>query len=382
MHPTLTFLANQQRFSRKGGIWKWLITTLVVALILLCYVEVNQNTAEGWAPFFYFLAVKCGVAVLGVVLLLHKRSLVGLVTVAQSGGSSPETSALFLKTEHASTSSTEKDPALAAHTVVFFLAFLVSYASDYLLAEVREMEGSLTAFAIVVMLQNFFHSVGFLVAAVSYRLLSIRIWTLYYSLEEEHQGGDFELSQLLSTLSDAVASYENSYRVAQQVSSRTSNAVTLMILLVTAEISATLGKVFRGDDFDFANMRHTALLWSLVASGALLIQVALASADLVHASESLARVLATMETSLHVVVGEDAQQQANICRSFGSRVRHHPIRMRFSWFYLNTEGAIGLYVFVLVTMLAMAGIHCLYHDSKELFVAHSSLQSRKFFKAF
>lgn len=356
MNHTLKLVANLQRFSRCGGIWKFLTTTLLIVVLLFYYYVVENQNAEGWSPFFYYLVVKCGVAVLGVVLLLHRRSLVGLATVAQSEGSSSETSGLLLRTEHASKSSTQNDPALAAHTVVFFVATLLSWASDYLVAEVREVVGSVTAFAVLGMLQNFFHSVGFLVAAVSYRLLSIHIWTLYHGLEEEHQGGDFELSQLLSTLSDAVASYENTYRVAEQVSARTSKAVALMILLLAAEISATLGKVFR--DFDYANMRDTApLLCSLVALGALLIQVALAAADLVHASETLAGVLATMETSLQVVVGEDAKQQANICRSFGSRVRHHPIRMRFPLLYLNIEWVVGLYAFVLVIVLAIVSIH-------------------------
>ena len=117
---------------------------------------------------------------------------------------------------------TNKDPALGAHTVVFLLVFLSSCLADWFAK--RHPDGSedettkLTlSFVALDVLQNFFYCAGFLVVAVTYRLIAMRIWIIYHRLQEEHQGNDdLELDQLLDSLSDAVSSYESSFRVAEE----------------------------------------------------------------------------------------------------------------------------------------------------------------------
>lgn len=334
-------------------------TGTLVFLLLLFHLMADQTT--DWPSFFFFLVLDCGISILGIVLLLHRRPFEALMTVSMEGGSllPTEDTALLLENDNNDSTvlfhaSTNNDPALRAHTVVFLVVLLTLWWSDCF-AILRDATGASVAFVSLDLLQNFFYGIGFLVAAVSYRLIAIRIWGIYDRLEEEYHGGDLEMQQLLITLSDAVSSYESTYRVAEHVSARTSTIVATMILLLAVKMVTALRDVVREQELDFDSVAHLAQLRLILALGALILQTVLAAADIVYASERLAEVLASLETSLQVVVADGAQQQAHICRTLGTRVRHHPIRMRISWLHFHTKWAMGLCALVLIIFLAVVG---------------------------
>ena len=133
-------------------------------------------------------------------------------------------------------------------------------------------------------------------------------------------------------------------------------AVALLFLLVAVQMATTLNDVFHEQEFDVRNATHLALLCSLLAQGALILQTALAAADVVYASERLAELLASLETSLQVVAGSSAAEYVQLCRAFGARVRFHPIRLRFSWFHFNVQWALGWCALLLTILLAVVGV--------------------------
>ena len=95
----------------------------------------------------------------------------------------------------------------------------------------------------------------------------------------------------------------------------------------------------------------------------LILQVGLAAADLMYASERLAETLARVDSALRMQVVLFAKDDttsishcAQVFRAFGDRVRNHPARIRLSWFHLTTEWAMGVLLLVFALLLAVFGI--------------------------
>ena len=111
-------------------------------------------------------------------------------------------------------------------------------------------------------------------------------------------------------------------------------------------------KFFSGE-FEW-NLQSVAILRLLMVLGALNLQVALGAADVVYASERIAEAASRLEVTLRIE--ENGSHAAVLCKAFGDRVRNHPARIRFSWFHLTTEWALGLSLVVFSVWLAVIGI--------------------------
>lgn len=261
---------------------------------------------------------------------------------------------------------TDKDLAITIHTCVFVLALGSSCLSDDVATFLQSNMSVhyMIAFCIFDLVENIFYIVGFAALAIGYRIIAIHIWRLQEQVEHalenfDQQQGNHNLKSLLSTIR---STYEIVFETMEELNGKTGGVVVVLVALASMEMASTLHDVFaENDHVDWTDITHLAIFRLLIVVGSLILQVGLAAADVMYASERLAEALARLESILRIQIatyGSTTQEPdcAQACKALGDRIRNHPARVRFSWFHLTTEWALGVTLLVFALVLAVFGI--------------------------
>jgi hypothetical protein len=317
---------------------------------------------------------------------------------------------------------THGDTAITVHTVVFFLCLVSSILSDNLATFLQESDSVATMNHIVLFLllnalENFLYCAGILIMVVSYRTTALQVWHLYHTMEDIYHhlshttfspdttrnsapgtntihANTSDAQASLTILHRCLATYEQIFDRTECLSAQTTPIVLCIVSLVALEMASTVTDVFEEKHFNIDDIGHLAMLRLLLVLSALILQVALAAADVIYASERLAEVLARCDTYWRLahaqamtgtittgkataLLGDtgtndgggirygstDTTMSTNqfaalaaVCKAFGDRARSHPVRLRVSWFHLETEWSLGLAFLVVTIMLTIIGI--------------------------
>ena len=356
--------------------------------MLYFYYYLNKGTT--WAAFAIFLVLDCGVSIVGLVLILlrplevlfplhvQQSDLVPMPVNRQPEQEPEEAdgeSALLLSDIHpASGENTginlpdQRDPAILVHALIFLISFLSSVVSD-LVATFSEVSGvsalEVLRFTVMDVVENFFYVVGYLMLSVAYRLIAIALWEMRSSIEEADPLQEQSSQEFLRTIQWHSIRYEQIFATTETLNAKTTLLALIMVALTTLEMASSLHEFFSESEFEW-NLETFAILRLLLVLAALILQLALSAADVCYASERISEELARCETKIRAQAACSYQEEgggvgsnnaaAALCKSFGDRVRNHPARVRFSWFHLTTEWALGLSLVVFSLLLAIIGI--------------------------
>lgn len=219
-------------------------------------------------------------------------------------------------------------------------------------------------FNVMDVVENFFYVVGYLMLSVTYRLIAIALWEMKSSIEEADPLQEQSSQEFLRTIQWHSIRYEQIFATTEKLNAKTTLLVLIMVALTTLEMASSLHEFFSESEFEW-NLETFAILRLLLVLAALILQLALSAADVCYASERISEKLARFETKIRAQAACSYQEEgggmgnnaaAALCKSFGDRVRNHPARVRFSWFHLTTEWALGLSLVVFSLLLAIIGI--------------------------
>ena len=417
--PAAASFHNRRR--RRRAIPVWLVPLILVAILLSWYRVLNGST--NWASWITFLVLDFSVTFLGIVLLLVLRPM-STIIIPPKQQQQPTTGTTTTNTEQPSSivrdeevpltttttgedqqhqhtammisgDTTTSDIAITIHMTIFLVGWSSSCISDDV-ATYMQSDMSLPyflAFLVFDMIENFIYVAAFGLLAICYRTIAIQLWNIQSTIEHvledsiitstthEDNSHDNTMSSSLASreenpnlqivLSESLSTYETMFEITETLSGKTGYVTVLLIALATMEMASTLHDVFteqEGESIDWTDINHLAIFRLLVVIASLILQVGLAAADLMYASERLAEALARVESSLRIQqVGSSnsnnenksknsIQEYAQVCRAFGDRVRNHPARIRLSWFHLTTEWAMGVVLVVFALLLAVFDI--------------------------
>ena len=358
---------------------------VVGAILSMLYFYYYLNRGTTWAAFLVFLVLDCGVSFIGLVLILLRpleilfsAQLEAVPTIDNNNETDLVDETALLSTAQPSTSSgiihtttgvqlpQPKDTAITVHACIFLVSFLSSVISDHVatfsqMSDMSIME--VLGFFIMDVIENFFYAVGYLLLSVAYRLIAIALWEVHKSIEEMCPfQPENEFPRLVHRCS---IQYEQIFNTTEKLNSRTTLLALIMVALTTLEMASSLHDFF-SHEFEW-NLETFAILRLLLVLAALILQLALSAADVIYASERIAEELARAETRIRAQIVGSYQQEdgrdaaadnstAALCKAFGDRVRNFPAKIRFSWFHLTTEWALGLSLLVFSLLLAIIGI--------------------------
>ena len=383
-------------FNRRG-IPVWLVPLILVIVLLTWYRVLNGST--NWASWITFLVLDFSVTFLGIVLLLVLRPMSTIIIPPKqppTQDTTPQRPSIVRDEEVPLTATasnaapptgrgnddmisgdtTSSDIAVTIHMIVFLVGWISSCTSDNVATYIQSDMSVpyFLAFLIFDMIENFFYISAFATLAVCYRTIAIQVWNIQLTIEETFEditksthdhSHSTTLSNLQSKLSESLTNYEKNFDITEALSGKTGYVAVLLIALATMEMASTLHDVFteEGGSIDWTDINHLAIFRLLVVIASLILQVGLAAADLMYASERLAEALARLDSALRMQVVLFAKDDttsishcAPVCRAFGDRVRNHPARIRLSWFHLTTEWAMGVLLLVFALLLAVFGI--------------------------
>lgn len=395
MHVTVRLLRYSAAWGRAlmSPLWRYRIPAFAAAIIVIgswlyFYTYMNQNAP--WAAFLTFLILDCGTSLLALIALLMRpldlvvadRELVQHSVWLDEDETTSDWQPLTPQTEAPEPSPTQGilgltqgDLGITLHTCVFVFAFVSSVLSDnlatFLQADDEVTVSEVILFATLDIVEDFFYCVGFLILAVTYRVVALQIWKLYHVLEDEFDHPTKDPPILLAILERSLHIYENIFGRTERLSAQTSVIAVAIISFAALEMASTVTEVFEEKNFDIDDIGHLAMLRLLLVLSGLILQVALAAADVMYASERLAEVLARWDAywRLEHARGSYGSTEsgshnhqvllpalAAACKAFGDRARSHPVRLRVSWFHLETEWSLGIAFLVVTVMLTIVGV--------------------------
>ena len=327
--------------------WLARLAVVTVCLVLTTFYAILNQTVV-WVRFVAFFFVDAGTSFLGLAILLMGPVGVALGKTEQSGDQES-----LLNHAH-SFDVARGDPALRAHAIAISVAVLASCLSDDIM-EARE--GSLSPPQLVIfvlsdLVEDVLFGCGFFLLAVSYRVIALRVWHLYHTIQD----AAIESPQaIVRIVGETRIAYEAIFQDAELVSSRTGVLGLGIILLASIEMASSLESFFNEEQTG-----KLALLRLLLVLAIMILQMSLAAANVHYASERLAKALSIQTAASQQTFASygsmDHEVLARTSQTFGHRVRDYPIRMRVSWFYLTTEWAFGICALVFTLLLAIVGI--------------------------
>lgn len=160
-------------------------------------------------------------------------------------------------------------------------------------------------FCLADFIQNVLYCGAFFHLAVAYRILACRIWNSREELMRSSSLGrgvrDNNPSRLFKLVARQRAEYEAAYLDSMELSSKTGVVAMMLVGLVNVEmVSVLVHGNFEQFKFDVAHLVATRHLMVLAA---LLLQLSLASADIMYASRRYAASMANLEGRLREELG-------------------------------------------------------------------------------
>eukprot|EP00977_Amphora_coffeiformis_P004958 scaffold1057_cov154-Amphora_coffeaeformis.AAC.3 len=254
-------------------------------------------------------------------------------------------------------------------------------------------------FVVADLIENTLYVGGFLLLAVAYRVIALRVWilrdellllpTLYATAGDSpllfFSNTNNRTERLIHIMARHRRAYESAFEVAEHVSDRTSAVALLMVALVVIEMVSNLEEIFGDDEaFEF-DILHLAILRLLIVLTVLLLVLSTASADVMWASERYAETMAQLEGQIRSQLAENSidninsnrygtttsisqsmrsddrhfkqlELLASLLKTMGYRIKSFPVRISVGWFHLTPEWAMGVSLLAITTLLAVTGI--------------------------
>lgn len=337
----------------------WSAVVFVVAVMLVFYKMVNKQSS--WAALWISLIMDAGTnfVSLAIILIGPVASAVGLFSsrTSFSEHSNDEEAALLSSRRPESHFVVpHSDWILRIHAGIFALCVVTSCASDIAIAHFDGKRSTTFAFFFVFadILENSLYGGGFLWLAVAYRVIALRVWAILEQLERlRHSQDRVALVEMLPIMRQA---YEEAFDASEIVSDTTSKLALLLMALVIIEMVSTVDEIFVRDTHFVWDLTHMAMLRLVLILTLILLQVALAAADVMYSSELLAQCMARLEAELRDTGDNSVQRQADLLKALGYRVRNFPVRLSVGWFHLTTEWSMGIATLIITVLLTMVGI--------------------------
>lgn len=268
------------------------------------------------------------------------------------------------------------DKGLTIHACVFIFCVVSSCISEDVVVYTDRSPNINVKWAVLFLLadviQNLLYCGAFFHLAIAYRVLACRIWSCREELirSSSLSGRDNKPSRLFKLVGRQRADYEATYKDSESLSSRTGVVAMLLVGLVTVEMVSVLvhGNF---DQFEF-DVAHLAAMRHLLVLMALLLQLALASADIMYASRRFAAAMAALEGQVRedygnlVIYGptginndiepQQLQVLADLLKTVSKRVSNFPVRIAVSWFKFTTDWAAGVVFLAGTVLLAVIGV--------------------------
>lgn len=247
-----------------------------------------------------------------------------------------------------------KDIGMTLHAYAFVFCVVSSCICENVVVftdrypEVKIHEAVLFFFANII--QNMLYCGGFFQLGISYRILACRIWRCREELIDASSlsGNEDIPTTLFQLVSRHRSEYEATYKDSEKLSARTGIVAMMLVELIMVEMVSVL---VHGNFEEYKwDLSHIASTRHLLVLSCLLLQVALASADIMYASRRLAASMANLEGKLREDIGKSIfygveysfdlkriQILADLLKTVGYRVANFPVRIAVSWFKFTTD---------------------------------------------